>query len=100
MRLLIKPSDLRYKYRHNSPARDLPPFVGKPDERPFDRDSLHEVINMSQVVMADLGSDSGVVLETLEEVMVQEMPAFLKTREEVFDFLTIVMTEKLARARD
>ena len=99
MRLLIKPSDLRYKYRHNTPARELPPFVGKPDARPFDRDSLHEVINMFQLVMATLGSDNGTVLETLEEVMVQEMPAFLQTREEVFDFLCVVMTEKLARAR-
>jgi len=95
MPLHIKPSDLRYKYRHNTPARQLPPFVDKPDPRPFDRDSLHEVLAMLGRVMDALDSDSALVLEAAEEVMVQQMPAFLATREEVYDFLCGVMRERL-----
>ena len=96
MGIIIKPSDLRYKYRRDKRARELPRFVGKPDTRPFDRDNLYEVLNMFEVVMDALALQSGVVLETLEEVLIRELPLFLQSREEVFDFLFHVMEERLA----
>lgn len=99
MGLTIKPSDLRYKYRRNKQSRELPKFVGKPDGRGFDRDNLYEVLNMFEVVMNALGFRDGAVLEDLEEVLVRDLPSFLQTREEVFDFLYFVMQEKLQGTR-
>jgi len=96
MAVTIKPSDLRYKYRRDKQALDLPRFVGKPDNRTFDRDNLYQVLNMFEVVMDELGSQSGIVLEEMEEILVRNLPSFLQTREEVFDFLFHVMKEKLA----
>lgn len=95
MGLQIKPSDLQYRYQRDKAAREREPFSGKPDPRPFDRDNLYEVINMFEVVMNQLQSDSGVVLEQVEEVLVYELPQFLQSREEVFDFLYHIMEERL-----
>lgn len=94
MNIAIKPSDLYYKYARKKATRDLPKFAGKPDPRPFDRDDLYEVIPMLEAVMAALGSDDGRVLHRAEEIMVQEMPAFIRTREEVFDCLVAVLREE------
>lgn len=94
MNIAIKPSDLYYKYARKKATRDLPKFAGKPDPRPFDRDDLYEVIPMLEAVMAALGSDDGRVLHRAEEIMVQEMPAFIRTREEVFDCLVAVLREQ------
>jgi hypothetical protein len=96
MGVTIKPSDLRYKYRHDKRAREMPRFVGKPDVRPFDRDNLYQVLNMFEVVMDAFDTQDGVVLEVLEEVLIRDLPSFLLTREEVFDFLFHVMEEKRA----
>ncbi len=96
MGVKIKPSDLRYKYQRDKSVREQELFTGKPDNRPFDRDNLYEVLNMFEVVMDALDSRNAVVLETLEEVLIRDLPSFLQSREEVFDFLYYVMEEKLA----
>ena len=90
---MIKPSDLYFKYARKKATRDVPKFVGKPDPLPFDRDDLYEVIPMLAAVMDELGSTDGNVLLRAEEVMLQEMPAFIRTREEVFDCLVSVMRD-------
>lgn len=93
--IVIKPSDLYYKYRRKKTMRNLPKFAGTPDPHHFDRDDLYEVIPMLEAVMNELGSVDGRVLNRLEEVMVLEMPGFIVTREEVFDCLVGVMRDLL-----
>ena len=95
MNIEIKPSDLYYKYARKKATRDVAKFTGKPDAHPFDRDDLYEVIPMLEAVMDALGSNDGRVLHRAEEVMIQAMPGFLRTREEVFDCLVAVMREEL-----
>lgn len=87
MNISIIPSNLFYRYRHKKETRDLPKFQGKPDNQPFDRDDLYEVLPMLEAVMNALGSRDGEILEKLEEAMLLQMPAFISTREQVFDFL-------------
>jgi hypothetical protein len=96
MSIFIKPSDLYYKYARKKATRDIPKFAGKPDVHPFDRDDLYEVIPMLEAVMNELGSVDGRVLHRAEEVMINEMPGFIHTREEVFACLVAVMGERLA----
>ncbi|MCM2264090.1 MAG: hypothetical protein NDI73_02750 [Desulfuromonadales bacterium] len=95
MNIEIKPSDLYYRYQRKKATRDLPKFSGKPDPHPFDRDDLFEVIPMLAAVMDALGSTDGRVLHRAEEVLVKEMPGFIRTREEVFDCLVAAMRELL-----
>jgi hypothetical protein len=95
MGIVIKPSDLYYKYQRKKATRNVPKFAGKPDAHPFDRDDLFEVIPMLAAVMDELGSVDGRVLHRAEEVMILEMPGFIRTREEVFDCLVAVMREML-----
>lgn len=97
MSLQIKPSDLYYKYRRNKALRDEPKFAGKPDPQPYDRDDLYEVIPMLQAVMDELNCSDANVLHRLEELAGDEMPLFLQTREEVFDFLVAVMRDMLGQ---
>lgn len=87
MNISINPSDLFYRYRHKKETRDLPKFQGKPDPQPFDRDDLYEVLPMLEAVMNEIDSDDGQVLEKIEEMMLLQMPGFISTREQVFDFL-------------
>lgn len=89
--LIIKPSDLYYRYPRKKATRDVPKFQGEPDSHPFDREDLYEVIPMFEAVMNELGCNDGRVLHRMEEVMVREMPGFVHTREEVFDCLVMVM---------
>lgn len=96
MGITIKPSDLYFKYRRKKETREEPKFSSKPDPRPFDRDDLYEVIPMLEAVMNALGCNDGTVLNRLEEVMTQEMPAFIQTREEVYDCLLSVMQDLLS----
>jgi len=95
MNITIKPSDLYYKYTRKKATREIPKFAGKPDSLPFDRDDLFEVIPMLEAVMNELGSTAGRVLHRAEEVMINEMPGFISTREEVFNCLVAVMREEL-----
>ncbi len=83
----LKPSDLYYRYRHKKETRDLPKFQGKPDHHPFDRDDLYEVLPLLAAVMNELARQDGQILEKIEEAMLMQMPGFINTREQVFDFL-------------
>ena len=87
MNLVIKPSDLYYKYPKDTANRDEPKFQGKPDSAPFNRDDLYEVLPMLEQVMAELGSDDGRTLHIVEELLIRDLPRWLVSREEVFDFL-------------
>lgn len=87
MGIVVRPSDLKYRYRRNVARRDEPKFRGLPDPAPFDRDDLYEILPMTAAVMDSLGRDDGETLHLLEDLMVREMPRFVSTRGEVFDFL-------------
>jgi hypothetical protein len=87
MAITIKPSDLFYKYPKDTLNRHGAKFRGKPDPAPFNRDDLYEVIPMLEQVMAELGRDDAFVLHAVEELMICNLPRFIATREEVFDFL-------------
>ncbi len=95
MGIQINPSDLYYKYRRNKELRDEPKFTGKPDSTPYDRDDLYDVIPMLSAVMDELQCRDANVLHRLEELAGDEMPKFITSREEVFDFLVNVMGDML-----
>jgi len=87
MKLSIKPSDLYYKYPRDIPNREQPKFSGKPDPQPFNRDDIYEVIPLLEAVMTALGRDDERTLHQVEEIMIRNLPGFIVSREEVFDFL-------------
>lgn len=95
MGIQIKPSDLYYKYRHNKETQHEPKFTGKPDTNPYDRDDLYEVIPMLAAVMNHFNCTDAAVLHRLEELAGDDMPRFIKTREDVFDFLVSVVGEMI-----
>jgi hypothetical protein len=95
MPLEIKPSDLRYRYTRRKATRMAPKFTGKPDPAIFDREDLYEVLPILASVMDALGSNNGDVLHQLEEIMIRQMPHFIRSREEVYDFLLAVMSDLL-----
>lgn len=86
MRIEIKPSDLYYRYPRKKENRDQPKFSGKPDPTPFDRMDLYEVIPMFEAVMDALGCRDQAVLQYAEELL-DKLPAFIDTREMIFDAL-------------
>lgn len=91
MGLNINPSDLYYRYPRKKEKRDQPKFTGKPDALPFDRHDMYEVIPMFEAVMDALNNCEEDVLQKMEEVLNNEVPAFIATREEVYDCLLQVM---------
>jgi hypothetical protein len=91
MGIEIKPSDLYYRYPRKKETREQPKFSGKPDPNPFDRYDLYEVVPMYEAVMDAIGSDEQDVLQKMEEVLNNEVPAFVQTREEMYDCLLMVM---------
>lgn len=95
MGIVINPSDLFYKYPRKKETRDQPKFSGIPDTAPFDKDDQYEVIPMFEAVMDELGTQEGSVLEKLEELMIFQMPGFIDTREQVFDFLVSTMRDRI-----
>ena len=95
MRIVIKPSDLCYKYPRDTKRRDEPKFWTKPDPAPFNRDDLYEVIPMLEAVMAELGRDDARTIHVAEDVMIRNMPRFVVSRDEVFDFLVGSMRDIL-----
>ena len=95
MGIQINPSDLYYKYSHNKETQHDPKFTGKPDQHPYDRDDLYEVIPMLSAVMDHFNCCDANVLHRLEELAGDEMPKFINSREEVFDFLVNVMGDML-----
>ena len=86
MSIIIKVSDLKFKYPRDIPNRTEPKFAGLPDPAPFNRDDLYDVLPMMAAVMDDLDSDDGEVLNLLEDLL-NQMPRFIGSRGEVFDYL-------------
>jgi hypothetical protein len=96
MSIIVKASDLKFKYPRDIANRDEPKFAGLPDSLPFNRDDLYDVLPMMSAVMDELGSDDGEVLNLLEDVL-NQMPRFISTRGEVFDYLQGSARECLRR---
>ena len=86
MSIIVKASDLKFKYPRDIANREEPKFSGLPDPAPFNRDDLYDVLPMMAAVMDELGSEDGEVLNLLEDVL-NQMPRFITTRGEVFDYL-------------
>ncbi len=90
----IKASDLKFKYRKYVNQRDEPKFSGLPDPTPFNRDDLYEILPMMGAVMERLNSVDGRVLHLLEDLL-NEMPRFLTSREDVYGYLVGCASELL-----
>jgi hypothetical protein len=86
MSIIIKASDFKFKYPRDIANRHSPKFSGLPDPAPFNRDDLYEIIPMMSAVMDDLDSVDGEVLNMLEDLL-NQMPRFIVSRGEVFDYL-------------
>ena len=84
--LVVKAFDLKFKYRKYVETRDEPKFSGLPDPAVFNRDDLYEILPMMGMVMDTLGTTDGRVLHLLEDLL-NEMPRFVSSREEVFNYL-------------
>jgi len=95
MGIMIKPSDLQYRYPRKKETRELPKFSGLPDPNPFDRDDLYDVIPMFEAVMDELGTTNGAILHRIEEILNNDIPRFVDTREAVFECLVGVMKDML-----
>ena len=96
MNIIVKASDLKYKYPRDTTNRELPKFTGKPDPEPFNRDDLYDILPMLSAVMNALETDDGQILHLLEDIINTELPRCVETREEVFDFLTETVREALS----
>ncbi|HEX9078886.1 MAG TPA: hypothetical protein VF795_04820 [Desulfuromonadaceae bacterium] len=86
MAISIRPSDLKFKYPRDVAHRDEPKFCGLPDPAPFNRNDLYEILPVMAAVMDALGSDDAGVLHLLEDLL-NEMPRFIVSRGESFDYL-------------
>lgn len=87
MLLTVKPSDLKFKYPRDITNRDKPKFAGLPDSSFFNRNDLYEILPMLGAVMDNINSRDGQVLHLLEDLL-NDMPHFIVSRGEVFDYLT------------
>ena len=97
MGIVVKPSDFKYKYPRDTVNSGKSKFSGKPDPAPFDRDDLYEILPMMAAVMDALGSDDQRLLHMLEDILNNETPRFVGSREDVFDFLVGMAKERLGR---
>lgn len=86
MPIIVKASDFKFKYPRDVANRYQPKFSGLPDPAPFNRHDLYEILPMMSAVMTELGSEDGEVLNLLEDLL-NQMPGFIATRGEVFDYL-------------
>jgi hypothetical protein len=96
MPIIIKASDVKFRYPRDVANRDKPKFAGLPDPAPFNRHDLYEILPMLTAVMNELGSNDGEVLHMIEDVL-NTMPGFITTRGEVFDYLQGSVRECLRR---
>ena len=96
MAIIVKASDLKFKYPRDIANREEPKFIGLPDPAPFNRDDLYEILPMVSAVMDELGSDDGELLHILEDLL-NQMPRFITSREEVFDYMRGSAKECLKR---
>ena len=95
MNIIVRASDLKYKYPKDTANRDKPKFSGRPDPAPFNRDDLYDILPMFSAVMTELGTDDGRVLHMLEDIVNCDMPSFISTRGEVFDCLVETARQRL-----
>ena len=86
MPITIKVSDFKFRYPRDVARREEPKFSGLPDPTPFNRHDLYEILPMMEAVMNKLGSDDGRELNMIEDFL-NDMPSFITTREEVYDYL-------------
>lgn len=86
MPVIVKPSDFKFKYPRDIPNRYEPKFAGLPDPAPFNRNDLYDILPMMSAVMNELRSEDGEVLHQLEDIL-NQMPRFICSRGEVFDYL-------------
>lgn len=86
MTITVKASDLKFKYPRYVETKNEPKFSGLPDPAPFNRDDLYEILPMMSAVLGALGSCDGQVLHLLEDIL-NDMPRFITSREEVFNYL-------------
>jgi hypothetical protein len=86
MPVIIKASDLKFRYPRDVANRDEPKFAGLPDPAPFNRHDLYEILPLLSAVMNELKSNDGEVLHLVEDIL-NVMPSFITTRGEVFDYL-------------
>lgn len=96
MAIVIKASDLKFRYPRDIAKREEPKFAGLPDPAPFNRHDLYEILPMLSAVMHELESVDGEVLHLIEDVL-NDMPGFITTRGEVFDYLQGSARECLRR---
>ena len=96
MPIIVKSSDFKFKYPRDIANRNKPKFAGLPDTAPFNRHDLYEILPMMTAVMNELESTDGEVLNLLEDVL-NQMPGFITTRGEVFDYLQGSARECLRR---
>jgi hypothetical protein len=96
MDIVIKPSDLKYKYPKDIQNREEPKFSGIPDPIPFNRDDLYDILPMMEAVMKALESSDGRVLHLLEDIL-NVMPRFIVTREEVYACLLETARDHLSQ---
>lgn len=96
MPVIIKASDVKFRYPRDVANRDKPKFTGLPDPAPFNRHDLYEVLPMLSAVMNELESNDGEVLHVIEDVL-NHMPGFITSRGDVFDYLRGSALECLRR---
>jgi hypothetical protein len=96
MSIIVKASDLKFKYPRDIANREGPKFAGLPDPAPFNRDDQYDVLPMMGAVMDELGSEDGELLHLLEDLL-NQMPRFITSRGEVFDYLQGSARECLRR---
>jgi hypothetical protein len=96
MQIHINPSHLFYRYKHKKESMHEEKFSGLPDPHPFDRDDLYEILPMLTSVMAAIECNDGLILEKAEEIMLFQMPTFIDTREEVYNFLLSTIKQRMS----
>ena len=87
MDIIVKASDLKFRYPRDVANREEPKFTGLPDPAPFNRHDLYEILPILTAVMNELKSVDGEVLHLVEDIL-NVMPSFITTRGEVYDYLT------------
>lgn len=100
MGIAIKPSDLYYRYPRKKENLGQSKFSGLPDAHPFDRNDLFEVMPMFAAVMDELESDDGEVLHRIEAILNNNIPAFIRSREEIYRCLVAMMREEMEGCED
>ena len=83
----IKTSDLKYEYSDTATGGDNPKFTGKPDSSLFNREEEYEVIPMLNKVLDELDTLSKSDLHKLEDMIQDDLPGSIRSREKVFDWL-------------